>query len=83
MRPYAVELIFFSYDNEKGSLLYKIDPAGHYTGYFATSSGLKEEEAQHQLEKLYRNQSFSQLNKKQVIESALKSLQETIGQDFK
>lgn len=33
MRAYAVELMFFSYDNEKGALLYKVDPAGLYMGY--------------------------------------------------
>ena len=42
MRAYAVELTFFSFDNEKGPILYKVDPAGHYFGYFAISSGLKE-----------------------------------------
>ena len=42
MRAYAVELMFFSCDIEKGPLLYKVDPAGHYFGYHATSSGVKE-----------------------------------------
>lgn len=45
MRAYAVELIFFSVDNERGSLLYKVDPAGLYLGYHAVSSGVKEQEA--------------------------------------
>lgn len=42
MRAYAVELMFFSFDNEKKALLFKIDPAGHYAGYFAACSGLKD-----------------------------------------
>lgn len=42
MRAYAVELMFFSVDNEKGSLLYKVDPAGLYMGYYGVSSGVKE-----------------------------------------
>ena len=42
MRAYAVELIFFSVDESKGPLLYKVDPAGLYMGYFAVSSGAKE-----------------------------------------
>lgn len=42
MRAYAVELLFYSYDNEKGPLLYKVDPAGLYMGYHGVSSGVKE-----------------------------------------
>lgn len=42
MRAYAVELLFFSYDNELGPLLYKVDPAGLYMGYYGASSGVKE-----------------------------------------
>ena len=51
MRAYAVELIFFSYDEEKGTQLFKIDPAGHYAGFFATTSGLKDIQAEQYLEK--------------------------------
>ena len=51
MRAFAVELMFFSFDNEKGSQLFKIDPAGHFTGFFATASGVKEQEAENILEK--------------------------------
>lgn len=54
MRAYAVELLFFSYDNERGSLLYKVDPAGLYLGYQGVSSGYKEQEAQNALEKEFR-----------------------------
>lgn len=32
-RPYAVETILASIDEEKGPMLYKVDPAGHYYGY--------------------------------------------------
>ena len=54
MRAYAVELMFFSYDNEKQALLYKIDPSGHFAGYFATASGVKNQEAESLLEKYYK-----------------------------
>lgn len=33
MRPYAVETIIASIDEEKGPMLYKVDPAGHFFGY--------------------------------------------------
>ena len=64
MRAFAVELIFFSYDQEKRSQLFKIDPAGHFTGYFATSSGLKDQEAENKLELSFKEYNgFSKLKK--------------------
>lgn len=42
MRAYAVELLFFSYDDSKKGLLYKVDPAGFYLGYWGASSGIKD-----------------------------------------
>ena len=33
MRPYAVEAMICAIDEEKGPLLYKVDPAGHFYGY--------------------------------------------------
>ena len=63
MRAYAVELTFFSFDKEKGAQLFKVDPAGHFYGYFATSSGVKEQEAQNILEKEYKERNgFLQLS---------------------
>lgn len=49
-----MELIFFSFDNEKGSSLYKIDPAGHYMGYFGVSTGSKDLIAEGILEKSFK-----------------------------
>lgn len=54
MRPYAVETMFAGIDEEQGPLLYKIDPAGHYYGYRACASGVKEQEAINYLEKQFR-----------------------------
>lgn len=42
MRPFGVETILCSIDDEKGPMLYKIDPSGHFSGYKAVSSGVKE-----------------------------------------
>ena len=33
MRPYGVETILCGVDPEKGPMLYKVDPAGHFYGY--------------------------------------------------
>jgi 20S proteasome subunit alpha 1 len=33
MRPLCVVTILFSIDEERGAQLFKVDPAGHYTGY--------------------------------------------------
>lgn len=84
MRAFAVELIFFSYDQEKKSQLFKIDPAGHFTGYFATSSGLKDQEVENKLEQSFKElNGFSKLKKDDLILQCIKVLQNTVGQDFK
>lgn len=84
MRAYAVELMLVAIDDEKGPLLLKINPAGHFLGYFATSSGVKEQEAQNYLEKHYKERNgFKQLSDKEAIKVAIECLQSTIGQDFK
>lgn len=84
MRAFAVELIFFSYDQEKRSQLFKIDPAGHFTGYFATSSGLKDQEAESKLELSFKEfNGFSKLKKDDLFLQCIRVLQNTVGQDFK
>lgn len=84
MRPYAVELMLFSVDNEKGSQLFKVDPAGHFMGYHAVTSGVKEQEATNHLEKEFRNRgNFNNLSEEETIRVAIESLQNTMGQDFK
>jgi 20S proteasome subunit alpha 1 len=84
MRAYAVDLTFFGYDNQLGPLLYKVDPSGYYLGYFACSSGVKEQEANNCLEKAFKEKNgFSNLSKEETIRLAIESLQNTLGQDFK
>ena len=62
MRPYGVETILISIDIEKGPLLYKNDPAGHYCGYKAVTSGVKEMEAINYLEKQFKKDPKLHLN---------------------
>ena len=84
MRAYAVELMLFSVDKLLGPQLFKVDPAGHYLGYFGVTSGVKEQEAANFLEKTFKEKSgFSNLTTDQTIRLAINALQNTIGQDFK
>ena len=84
MRAYAVELILFSVDRELGPQLFKVDPAGHFLGYHAVSSGVKEQEAANFLEKEFRQKgNFAKLTDDETVRLAIEALQNTIGQDFK
>lgn len=84
MRAYAVELMFAAIDSEKGPMLLKVDPAGHYLGYFAATSGVKEQEAQANFEKAFKERNgFNNLTEAETVKVAVECLQNTIGQDFK
>jgi 20S proteasome subunit alpha 1 len=74
MRALCVVSLLFSIDDEKRPQLYKIDPAGHYCGYKATSTGEKEAAASSNLEKELRketNKVFSD-----PMKTAIKILQD-------
>lgn len=47
-------MILIAYDDERGPLLYKTDPAGTYMGFRATAAGPKSQEAHNYLEKRYK-----------------------------
>ena len=84
MRAYAVEMTLASVDKAKGPLLYQIDPAGHCIGHFGCSSGVKDQEAQNELEKMWREKDgFKEMESDEVIRSSMVALQNTLGQDFK
>ena len=66
VRPYGVgkflcttqthflAMILVAYDDERGPLLYRTDPAGVYMGYKAAAAGPKSQEAHNYLEKQYK-----------------------------
>jgi hypothetical protein len=47
-------MILIAFDDERGPLLYKTDPAGTYMGFRATAAGPKSQEAHNYLEKQYK-----------------------------
>jgi len=78
-------------DDELGSRLYLIDPAGACYGYKAAASGNKEQEAMSTLEKMIKEKEEIaekqkiplQMNEKETIETAIEALQKVLGVDFK
>lgn len=62
--------------------LFKVDPAGHYLGYKATSAGVKEQEAQNYLEK-HIKAAEGPMDHQAALETAIVTLQEVVGADLK
>ncbi|XP_024363225.1 proteasome subunit alpha type-6 [Physcomitrium patens] len=81
MRPLGVSAMLIGIDDEQGPQLYKCDPAGHYFGYKATSSGSKEQEAVNFLEKKIKNN--PQLSYDETVQTAISALQSILLEDFK
>jgi 20S proteasome subunit alpha 1 len=54
IRPYGIAMILIAYDDERGPLLYKTDPAGTYMGFKGTAAGPKSQEVHNYLEKRYK-----------------------------
>ena len=79
-------LVGMDTDDDTGAALpkvYKTDPAGHFVGYFATASGLKEVEAVAQLEKRQRTGAFNLMSSTDVKECCLATLQHVLGESLK
>jgi 20S proteasome subunit alpha 1 len=81
MRPFGVNSIFLSIDDEKGPSLFQCDPAGYYAGYKGCAAGAKETEAQNALEKIVKKKQA--LPESETIQQAILCLQTVMGQDFK
>jgi len=83
MRPYGVATTLISLDSEYGPQLYKCDPAGYYTGYKATASGPKQQEAFNHLEKKLKNKDSAEGSWEEVVELAITTLSTVLSVDFK
>lgn len=81
MRAFGVITMLISVDEEKGPQLFKVDPAGHFWGYKATSAGSKEQEAQNYLEKKVKaNPSMDYAT---TLHTAITCLQSVLSADFR
>ena len=69
-------------DEEFGPQLFKVDPAGHFAGYRATSSGPKEQEATTYLEKKLKADDL-QLSQVELVRMAIDALQTVLSLDLK
>ncbi|EPS39756.1 hypothetical protein H072_6434 [Dactylellina haptotyla CBS 200.50] len=76
-------MTLISLDDEHGPSLYKVDPAGYYTGYKATASGPKQQEAINFLEKKLKNKEAASGTWEEVVELAITTLSTVLSQDFK
>lgn len=83
MRPYGIATTLISLDEEFGPQLYKCDPAGYYTGYKATASGPKQQEAFNQLEKKLKNKDCAPGTWEEVVELGISTLSTVLSVDFK
>lgn len=81
MRAYGTVAIFCSIDEEKGPQLYRVDPAGHFSGRVGASAGTKEQEADDQLRvKIRANPSMSE---EDTLQCAILTLQTVVGSDLR
>ncbi|KAJ9643539.1 Proteasome subunit YC7alpha/Y8 (protease yscE subunit 7) [Coniosporium tulheliwenetii] len=83
MRPLGVASTLISVDSEFGPQLYKCDPAGYYTGYKATASGPKTQEALNFLEKKLKNKDCAEGSWEDVVELGITTLSTVLSVDFK
>lgn len=81
MRPLCAVTLLFTFDDEKGPQLFKIDPAGHFMGYKATATGEKEQSATNHLEREFKKK--VELSVDDNIKVAIKTLQTTLSTEFR
>lgn len=80
-RALACNIIVIGAEEEKGSQVLKIDPAGSFMPYKAVSMGKNEQEAMNFLEK--RVEDLGGLDEAATIEMAISAMQHVLQTDFK
>lgn len=80
-RALACIMLFIGADDEKGSQVFKVDPAGHYLPYKACAIGKYEAEAMNFLEK--KVDEIDSLDENATIEMAIMAMQHVLSTDFK
>lgn len=83
MRPLGVAMTVIGFDDERGPLVYKVDPAGHYAGYRATAAGQKEQEALNWLTRKLKNKDYCPGDWKEVVQTGITCLSEVLAVDFR
>lgn len=73
-RVFGVETIVAGIDEERGPVLYKIDPSGYFYGYKAVSSGVKEQDAINAMEKQFKKKGWD-LNEDETVKMAITTIQ--------
>jgi len=81
MRALGVVTMFIAIDPINGPQLFRVDPAGHCTGYLACAAGQKEQEANNLLEKKIKAK--PNMSYKDTVETAIIALQTVLGADLK
>jgi 20S proteasome subunit alpha 1 len=92
MRPLGIAMILIGIDPEFGPQVFKLDPAGYFVGFHATSAGQKQQEAMNFLEKRWKKleggnddaaMAGKRLERDQVIEMAIEAISTVHSTDFK
>lgn len=81
MRPLAVSATVIGWDDEfQRPQVHRVDPAGHYTGYWAVASGPKSQEATAFLEKVQGKEKHFGESVEEVVKRGLRCMQTVLGQ---
>ena len=87
-------MILIGIDEDYGPQCFKLDPAGYFVGFHATSAGQKQQEAMNHLEKKWKKlnngggaedavAAGKALPRAEVIEMAIEAIATVYSQDFK